>query len=86
LGKNSKTRARKGGASVFTSFVFFSVLVPPPSEKTLSGFQQAGKKEGSLGEGIFAHLLILGGEWVCVTKDDAQVSQSFFQKGSYFVQ
>ncbi len=24
--------------------------VPPPSEKTLSGFQQAGKKEGGLGE------------------------------------
>jgi hypothetical protein len=30
--------------------------VPPPSEKTLSGFQQAGKKEGGLGEGIFARL------------------------------
>jgi len=41
----SKTHAREGGASVFTSFVSFSVLVPPPSEKTLSGFQQAGKKE-----------------------------------------
>ncbi|HOR02364.1 MAG TPA: hypothetical protein PKZ92_03860, partial [Candidatus Woesebacteria bacterium] len=31
--------------------------VPPPSEKMLSGFQQAGKKEGGLGEGIFARLL-----------------------------
>ncbi len=30
--------------------------VPPPSEKTLSGFQQAGKKEGGLGEGTFARL------------------------------
>jgi len=30
-----------------TSLSFYS-LVPPPSEKTLSGFQQAGKKEGGL--------------------------------------
>jgi hypothetical protein len=35
----------------------FSVLVPPPSEKIAGGFQQAGKKEGGLGEGIFARLL-----------------------------
>jgi len=31
--------------------------VPPPSEKIAGGFQQAGKKEGGLGEGIFARLL-----------------------------
>jgi len=30
---------------------------PPPSEKIAGGFQQAGKKEGGLGEGIFARLL-----------------------------
>jgi hypothetical protein len=33
------------------------ILVPPPSEKIAGGFQQAGKKEGGLGEGIFARLL-----------------------------
>jgi len=52
--KNPKTRAREGGASVFTSFVSFSVSSPP--EKIAGGFQQAGKKEGGLGEGIFARL------------------------------
>jgi hypothetical protein len=31
--------------------------IPPPSEKIAGGFQQAGKKEGGLGEGIFARLL-----------------------------
>ena len=35
--------------------------VPPPFEKTLSGFQQVGKKEEGLGEGIFVRPLILGG-------------------------
>jgi hypothetical protein len=29
----------------------------PPSEKSAGGFQQAGKKEGGLGKGIFARLL-----------------------------
>ncbi len=43
----------KGGASATISFL----SAPPPPEKTLSGFQQAGKKEGGLGEGIFARLL-----------------------------
>ncbi|PIU09000.1 MAG: hypothetical protein COT31_01185, partial [Candidatus Moranbacteria bacterium CG08_land_8_20_14_0_20_34_16] len=32
------------------------IEVPPPSEKIARGFQQAGKKEGGWGEGIFAHL------------------------------
>ena len=36
-----------------TSFSF-CISVPPPSEKIAGGFQQAGKKEGGLGEGIFA--------------------------------
>jgi len=40
---NPKTRAEEGGASVFSSFIFFSLSVSPPSEKTLSGFQQAGR-------------------------------------------
>jgi len=31
--------------------------VPPPPEKIAGGFQQVSKKEGGLGEGIFAHLL-----------------------------
>ena len=39
-----------------TSFSF-CISVPPPSEKIAGGFQQAGKKEGGLGEGIFARLL-----------------------------
>ncbi|MBU4141354.1 hypothetical protein KKE99_00565, partial [Patescibacteria group bacterium] len=30
---------------------------PPPPEKIAGGFQQAGKKEGGWGEGIFARLL-----------------------------
>ena len=54
--RDSKTRAREGGASVFTSFVFLSFLSVPPSEKSAGGFQQAGKKEGGWGEGIFARL------------------------------
>ena len=41
---------------------------------------RASKKEGGLGEGIFARPLFLGGGWVCVAKGDAQVSQSFVQK------
>ena len=42
----------KGGASATT----LSFLSAPPSEKIAGGFQQAGKKEGDLGEGIFARL------------------------------
>jgi len=41
--------------------------------------KQAGKKEGGLGEGIFARPLVLGGGWVCVAKGDTQVSQDFAQ-------
>ncbi|KKU10272.1 MAG: hypothetical protein UX15_C0034G0004 [Parcubacteria group bacterium GW2011_GWA1_45_7] len=45
----SKTRAREGGASVFTSFL--SLKAAAPAKRAI---QQAGKKEGGLGEGIFA--------------------------------
>jgi len=43
--------------------------VPPPSEKIAGGFQQAGKKEGGWGEGIFARLLSAEGgmEWESVS-------------------
>jgi len=46
-----------GRAGARATLLSFSHSVPPPSEKMLSGFQQAGKKEGGLGEGIFARLL-----------------------------
>src|SRR3990167_7566905 len=42
----------KGGASATILF-----LSAPPPEKSAGGFQQAGKKEGGWGEGIFARLL-----------------------------
>ena len=47
----------KGGASA----TILSSLSVPPSEKIAGGFQQAGKKEGGWGEGIFARLLLSGG-------------------------
>jgi len=53
--RNSKTRAREGGASVFTFFSFlFFVSAPPPSEKIAGGFQRAGVKK--LKENCFALL------------------------------
>ena len=48
----SKTRAREGGASVFTSFLF-----PKTAAPAKSAIQWAGKKEGGWGEGIFARPL-----------------------------
>src|SRR3990167_8467489 len=54
--KGSSTLLRahgKGGASA----TILSFLSAPPSEKSAGGFQQAGKKEGGWGEGIFARLL-----------------------------
>ncbi len=56
----SKTRAREGGASVFTAlFSSFSISAPPSarSKNFRAKPKQAGKKEGGLGEGIFARLL-----------------------------
>jgi hypothetical protein len=50
----SPAHGRVGARVTFLSFI---LLVPPPSEKIAGGFQQAGKKEGGLGEGIFARLL-----------------------------
>jgi len=53
----SKTRARDGGASVFTSFILsFLYSVPPSARKKFWPSNQAGEKEGSWGEGIFARL------------------------------
>ena len=52
--KNSKARARGGGASAFTAVLsFFSVfLVPPSVRRKVLGAKpkQAGKKEGVWGE------------------------------------
>jgi hypothetical protein len=50
--KISKTRAREGGASVFSSLLF-----PKAAASANRAIQQAGKKEGGWGEGIFARLL-----------------------------
>jgi len=52
---NPKMRAREGGASIFTAFLY-SLSVPPPAspKKLRTKPKQAGKKEGGLGEGIFA--------------------------------
>ena len=53
----SKTRAREGGASVFTSFILsFLYSVPPSARKKFWPSNQAGEKEGGWGEGIFARL------------------------------
>ena len=62
----------------------FSVSVPPPSEKTFSGFQQAGKKEGGWGEGIFARLLTapkarLGWERLRSLAPSREAKQNIFQ-------
>ena len=43
----------KGGARA--TILSFPLSVPPP-KKIAGGFQQAGKKEGGWGEGIFARL------------------------------
>src|SRR3989338_1374226 len=53
----SKTRAREGGASIFTSFILsFLFEVPPSARKKFWPSNQAGEKEGGWGEGIFARL------------------------------
>ena len=54
--KNSKARAREGGASAFTAVLsFFSVFLVPPSRRKIfrAKPKQAGEKEGGWGEGIF---------------------------------
>ena len=50
----SPVNGRAGSRATSLSFL---LSVPPPSEKIAGGFQQAGKKEGGWGEGIFARLL-----------------------------
>jgi len=53
----SKTRAREGGASVFTAlFSSFRISAPPSARKKIWPSNQAGEKEGGWGEGIFARL------------------------------
>ncbi len=55
---NPKMRAQEGGASIFTAFLYSLSASPPASPKKLRAKpKQAGKKEGGLGEGIFARLL-----------------------------
>jgi hypothetical protein len=54
----------------------FSKIIGSSAKRTW----RAGKKEGGLGEGIFARPLPLGGGWACVAFGDAQASQSFVQK------
>jgi len=52
------TRARVGGASVIPLLSYLLFSVPPSRRKVLGAKpKQAGKKEGGLGEGIFARLL-----------------------------
>ncbi len=57
--------------------------VPPPSKKTLSGFQQAGKKEGGLSvipTRNFCPSTYFGWWGVCVAEGNVQVNQNFVQK------
>jgi phospholipase C len=54
----------------------FNKIIGSPAKRAM----RAGKKEGGLGEGIFARPPFLGGGWVCVAFGDAQVSQNFAQK------
>ena len=56
----------------------------PPSEKSAGGFQQAGKKEGGWGEGIFARLLTapkarLGWERLRSLAPSREAKQNIFQ-------
>ena len=69
----------KGGASATISF-----LSAPPPEKIAGGFQRAGKKEGGLGEGIFARLLTapkarLGWERLRSLAPSREAKQNIFQ-------
>ena len=53
-----------------------------------SGQKRAGKKEGGLGEGIFARLPVLGGGWVCGCRRQPHKSEFgvgiLFKVGSNF--
>src|SRR3989344_5988955 len=70
----------KGGASA----TILSFLSAPPPEKSAGGFQQAGKKEGGWGEGIFARLLTapkarLGWERLRSLAPSREAKQNIFQ-------
>jgi len=78
----SKTRAREGGASVFTSFILsFFYSVPPSARKKFWPSNQAGKKEGGWGEGIFARPSVQ-----FLSREARQSVGVSFKKGSSFVQ
>jgi len=53
----------------------FNKIIGSPAKRAM----RASKKEGGLGEGIFARPPFLGGRWVCVAEGDAQVNQNFAQ-------
>ena len=53
--KGSSTLSPAHGKGGARATILFLSATPP--EKSAGGFQQAGKKEGGLGEGIFARLL-----------------------------
>ena len=78
IGSSTLLRAHgMGGASA----TIFSVL---PPEKSAGGFQQAGKKEGGWGEGIFARLLTapkarLGWERLRSLAPSREAKQNIFQ-------
>ncbi|MBI4812486.1 hypothetical protein HY798_03570 [Candidatus Falkowbacteria bacterium] len=80
IGSSYLLRAHgKGGASA--TILFLSVLSP---EKSAGGFQQADKKEGGLGEGIFARLLTapkarLGWERLRSLAPSREAKQNIFQ-------
>jgi hypothetical protein len=59
--ENLKTHAQEGWDKCFSSFIFFSLSVPPPSEKNALGFPAGGQEGRGLGEEIFARPLLLGG-------------------------
>jgi len=60
-------------------------ITPFPSEK--NPFRKTGGQKGrGSGGRNFCPPPFLGGGWVWVAKGDAQVSQSFVQKSSHFVQ
>ncbi|MBU2544792.1 hypothetical protein KJ618_05015 [Patescibacteria group bacterium] len=60
-----------------------SISALPPSEEIAGGFQQAGKKEGGWGEGIFARLLSaeggMGWERLSSLAPSREAKQNIFQ-------
>ena len=82
----TKTRTREGGASVFTTLLsFFRISVPSSARKKFWPSNQAGEKEGSWGEGIFARLSCAVGA-VGRKRGAKLINHFLFKKGSSFVQ